>query len=1832
MLPTTPSNGRVSFHVNLIPPDQKPKKNGTYYSIDSARDQFIAKAMESGCIDAGGQVIFPYEGPLVLDELAQVEIKARMNEQDNEGPIAWNLYTFLQYVVPYFRTKFKESTVTIGQGALDTVGRSFFSRALSQTIDSKTIPEECWNFCSSRSHCLEIWISLNQQCSEVQLESLQNLIEQLIATQALDTPPPDLLNALTRKNSAEVIQILERLNPHIHKIAFSSVSPAFVEVVISPRNRVKIILIPAGVPASSYLLDHFQLGIMHRNQKLEFSLVSPNMWQCLFDQLIHRLVPAGINYSAEWALGRYWAHLTRRGAVFQSDILEQQFPHAAHDLALINGLSEMRCEGDALLAYYCNASCIHKTPFDLTAIQSETPMGNLLCQYSSSTIVPILQLVGIFMTGSHSTNRDAPVCQKVYGKLQISWNSHNIVLPYDMGGALEKINVDDPGTLEALTKALMLFSPVPHDLPTSAFEVKHAKILDALRSHSPRAALLFMFLSQHVEKMDVLELPHQIGDAVDSGDLETTLNSLDKIYQRSPFAAQFNAVKKQLLGLVERSREACEQAALEPLLMNTDSQIASKAWALSIPKRMVFLEKSIPVMKKEALSYALGYVCQHVPRENITVFAICLNRLLIQNPPFAFTSTYAPKLYDVLMPYLSDPVLDGYPRVKAVLVTHALEDSEVSLDRLKLIEGLICKEEEWARFDAVLVNVLGYHQTHEHFESLCHGFIARSIARNDATTLRSAARWEKVVSLELLTYLTTRREGITADDVASVHRLHRAIQPTVEQVPSLCDFIVGYYRSQSAAAIATDLEMSFPYFIASEDNRLLDVFVTLAKSLHLQGKNKRYKAQFRDLMGRLEHMEQDPRYVAAVCTAFPSLDQPSETVCAFVAKRAFETRNDVLLLQSIKIAKSKELENRFLPACVMRHMSEQTPFHDWNTVLKAFQNTGAYRSVDRSIIIQLLRYLTENSVKSNGSVNFFCEAVKPDITEVPGLLSRKYLETLIHLVKQEFVHLKDRNIFDQIFKVLKSEPADPAVWSKFVPLFRMMVESDLFLPAALDILVDPCTSIECLQLPIPRLCERLGEAAQTRAAVAYGVALSRATPQQSKLIHKALPSLEWLNRHILREETFPLVVELFVHTPNRDVNRAEWIATRLCRGTDSPLARKFVERLAQFPSSCLDKDKWIPLLKSLILKNQSYHILFPQLIELTKPFAAPLYVRCQKLHAAGKIDEVRDLFNTENPEALTKKVIKLLKVPRISEEDIQLAFALFDNFNPTLFRSFLVNHALEIIQVLQGESKTAVAVLFVKMGTVTCRDEHPDTIVDTLRVLHKLYNRKLHLLPKEQADLNFMFARTSDPVLHESGAGWISGCICAVYLFSSLETDDNFRLYKKYAESPFVPKNLDHQMTYLKWIAKCFMTHRTKVDWREICRMVQVLCQFDIARLAPQKPTPLFLTGYQIWQTVAQGPDTNNLIPVEFSEIFTDTTIRMIDQIVRLFVDSHSRRVWLNDLRDTVRRQKNNFLQPDHEAKILVKLQTYVFSFDTPERAICSLQDFMSCKDYFASHSDEDCQIAVSMMITAMPHILQRCAGNTTVVKLIQSSIEMLMNMPWFMDLPLKDNSPCFEELARAVAIAPQPAGCNVAIVQRLQNNPALALRVCNALSDQEWARLIDSVPGTIPFAIFHELLITGTSGLEPPASILYFMAAGRVATHLMLDNSVVLNTLSNIVCLLPVYLWNNLPMENRVLLYARWTAALCNISKLLKTQNIVRADLIHKKVSLATELTRLALGLMTDVEGCKKFSDILAKLPLDQETQEAILKEFNIPLGAPKEVVTRLTILKQVIGSQKFK
>ena len=297
----------------------------------------------------------------------------------------------------------------------------------------------------------------------------------------------------------ELQKLKQGLRPHVrmwHGVS-DTTQKRFATVEICTKEiSLRVIFTFTPPETNCFFLDDFQLEIRPDEEAiLALSLVAPpTSLESLHDNLLHRLhlnLSLNSSSSVQLALGRYWAHLTSGGPVFESDELERlliaalihlnENPSTTMTNGFTMGQQYLSKEGEALLAYRFNAVYFlnrHLTPIppDLKNITATTALGKLLStpDFDFFQLTTVLQIVGFLQASLEKQPLEAPKCRKVMGmpRLDISWKQDStlhIVMPLDFEKALEHLafcmKQNEQACLACFSEALEVFLPSFQPLP-----------------------------------------------------------------------------------------------------------------------------------------------------------------------------------------------------------------------------------------------------------------------------------------------------------------------------------------------------------------------------------------------------------------------------------------------------------------------------------------------------------------------------------------------------------------------------------------------------------------------------------------------------------------------------------------------------------------------------------------------------------------------------------------------------------------------------------------------------------------------------------------------------------------------------------------------------------------------------------------------------------------------------------------------------------------------------------------------------------------------------------------------------------------------------------------------------------------------------------------------------------------------------------------------------------------------------------------------------------------------------------------------------------------------
>ena len=126
-----------------------------------------------------------------------------------------------------------------------------------------------------------------------------------------------------------------------------------------------------------------------------------------------------------------------------------------------------------------------------------------------------------------------------------------------------------------------IFMQVHHTSPLSG-QAGFAEVYAALADGLSDVKLRFAFFVKGCrrEEADVLALPDFIGYGVEAGNLKGAIKSLERVYQATPFAPLFSAIRSKILALESPTTAACRTICNEQFLVCEYPQILSAAWAI----------------------------------------------------------------------------------------------------------------------------------------------------------------------------------------------------------------------------------------------------------------------------------------------------------------------------------------------------------------------------------------------------------------------------------------------------------------------------------------------------------------------------------------------------------------------------------------------------------------------------------------------------------------------------------------------------------------------------------------------------------------------------------------------------------------------------------------------------------------------------------------------------------------------------------------------------------------------------------------------------------------------------------------------------------------------------------------------------------------------------------------------------------------------------------------------------------------------------------------------------------------------------------------------------
>jgi hypothetical protein len=415
---------------------------------------------------------------------------------------------FLKYLVDHFSKKFGAKIIQ-RQGAYYSLGRPFWEAIFEEKgINLSLITPEMWSFCTQPPRCSEFWVCL-PPAYDGKLDRLKDLVICFMWLQVTSSP-------LSLDNAA-----LESPEFDAFKAQYARVTPMTVEM-----PGTKIFFIQGQVPSERFHLDNIGLELRCEDGRVVPSEVNLT-WQSLHDCLIGNLqltAPLNGAPSAIVAFGRYWAHLTTRGAAFNGPELEEllaktvPFPMERFIASACTvGLNYIPFSNEAYIAYHFNVWHLPATVPDLSLFHATKPIEKLLVSHNHYLLRAVLQVIGVLQQGLPL--QKGLRCRQMKGAsyLEISWEA-TIVLPLDFENALECLSLclkeDREATVSCLSHALEVFKPFVTSLgPPKERDGRLLDIYEALG----RDVRFFLLLAHDgrisLDEHAILHLPDQAAKA-----------------------------------------------------------------------------------------------------------------------------------------------------------------------------------------------------------------------------------------------------------------------------------------------------------------------------------------------------------------------------------------------------------------------------------------------------------------------------------------------------------------------------------------------------------------------------------------------------------------------------------------------------------------------------------------------------------------------------------------------------------------------------------------------------------------------------------------------------------------------------------------------------------------------------------------------------------------------------------------------------------------------------------------------------------------------------------------------------------------------------------------------------------------------------------------------------------------------------------------------------------------------------------------------------------------------------------------------------------------------
>ncbi len=1740
----------------------------------SARAQFIAH--HSG--DGG---LLNQDGTLRTQVSARIVVNTELNYGDRR------ISSFLEFVSNYF----EKAAIRLTVGSFSAVGWPFWERVLSEKgFNTQLITPEMRSALTQRPSRFEF--TLCMPATHINRASeIQDLLTYFMFVQNQETP-------LTLEQALDYKIRLRDSFEH-YKTTFTRSLDGFIDFDCA---RVRLSF-------SDFSFDRVCV-------KIQQDPLVEGSFQSVIDQMMIGRYELVTPLYIPFDLGSYWASLTSRGVIC---------PHA--ETMLVQDLRQCDLDGvlpqafkagrrwlprdpEAHLAYQCNAISfinLHVCPQkpNFSGIIPTTSMGHLLVSHDFFTLSTVLKFFAHLLAGVDEMPENVPKCRIVKSSfMQVSWSDLHIVFPLNYDQAL------GPESLPCISHALAVFMP-SYTLINSSYADKRLDwIYQALNDDIKLSPALLRFCLL-IGRKDLAVLPKLLFAAASEQRLDSGLAALKRLYAGSRSEALLLEIEQKVLALEDCTPKACGQVALEQLLIWGEPI----SWrTLQIP--IGFLVDAAPLLKPEALEYALPRVCRDCKKSTLPIeqrfslLAAYYERLLQNSPPHLLT-VYEPQLVELLQPFIHANSLSAYPCVQEAMIGSLLQrlkdfsHPDTWWELLLQYQKMVDLEGRYEEFDAIFQQTLvlskGSLRTQKEFRVIFDGVAERLLAAGKEAPLRDMLelaqfedtvwyqrcigrhidektpfkKWaetfaafsikhvERSFLLRLLNYLSSNNGNTAPEEAAAAFEVYCEIKPTPSQAPHLGDSLLRHCSQTS------QLRAVLPYFAEARDRRLVKRCSA----------GKETWPEFAELlreMNAVEFFHSDSEFQALLIQSFPRLRtlEGFEAICNEIATRLYETDEAALLslLETDHSNNAKEFASVWHRKCIERHVAAKAPLSSWTGVLSAFRTSSSVYEVPH-----LLDYFLDHfsSLESAGDL----------IDSLRGSL-------------EYFIDAKDARINDHVSRAAALLPPQDSLWINFAALLKEMIrekkgfgKNDPFLSHSikiLDTIVKDCSGIhfgdpliECFKQRVVKI-QRLGVDEQLSLARAQCTVIMLASNEGKDNEFSDFIDIDWVHDQLKNEKSWEDFAWLFFSRSKKSIVRVDdalWIAARLQNSSESLLFKQLTNYILRTTATHFKSPEWKKCMVRLILKDESCVSLFQPLLEVAAGLEKQFFTECRSLNAEARRDLTK--FCATGVPKVKKTVVKAAMPAPTPASAPAPALAHDENSIKAEILKSELSKVLPLLEMLSAEACKEMA--------KTCLEREGDNSTEKLRALHAIITspailKKIGdptLLMNESArnKLYVDLASEADVQLYTAGDAWLCERALESFLRQDYKSTANFLLFKAYFTSPYIPRTSFSHRTLLAWIEASWDAHKERIDWNDwdsICKLIQALCDFAVDQgkvesyskhiremwdhllIIAIKPVLLITDGKPVLlQPCSAKP-----------ELYAQTTIRLMSSLMMRGGSVVEILSSLTYVREHFPAYSVAFVTPEFRSEFNLLYCSFVLPLiqrdiqDIGLQAGRVLQDLLAIQGYLAQTNNEKTKLAVISFINALPNLLE--LRDPKVFELVLQNIENCMNIPWV-----------------------QPANAEQASCLG-----SLFIQVCHAaektdgLERQRVLALIGKLPETRVLEIFNRLL---EEGLDFAKRYRSFLALSKLISHARFSTTDALKIVQNICVLISTEFPNEQDNASLFNFLSQWIHALTAFMQSCSSLKFVCSqELMRKQMEFAITLTKRALVLIKDDQTCDEYCKIM--------------------------------------------